>query len=215
VTFGFAGMPLDLESGLYCTHFRCYDPTTGRWTTSDPIGFGGADTNFYRYAGNRPLLYTDPSGLACEDILGKVFSGVTGTDNSGQTVGRIVAAAAGTAAGAAPGAAAGAVVGGVMGTAVGALGGPAAAAGLGVLGAEVGAAGGAALGGLAGGAVAGAVGSAIGGAFDSSPSNVISPNETPYVAPPSAPHFPPLNTMPYINPAAGRPQVGPAMPNRN
>jgi uncharacterized protein RhaS with RHS repeats len=42
---------------------RDYDAETGRWTAKDPIGFGGGDTNFYTYVRNKPLHYTDPSGL--------------------------------------------------------------------------------------------------------------------------------------------------------
>ncbi len=34
-----------------------------RWTTNDPIGFGGGDTNTYRYVGNGPGNGLDPSGL--------------------------------------------------------------------------------------------------------------------------------------------------------
>ena len=40
-----------------------FDPTIGRWTTEDPIGFVVADANLYRYVGNNPTNATDPSGL--------------------------------------------------------------------------------------------------------------------------------------------------------
>ncbi len=40
-----------------------YDPNVGRWLTEDPIGFRGLDANLYRYVGNSPTNYTDPSGL--------------------------------------------------------------------------------------------------------------------------------------------------------
>jgi hypothetical protein len=40
-----------------------YDPTIGRWTTEDPIAFEGGDANLYRYIGNSPTNFTDPSGL--------------------------------------------------------------------------------------------------------------------------------------------------------
>jgi hypothetical protein len=42
---------------------RWYDPATGRWTSQDPIGFGGGDANLYRYVANSPTNGTDPSGL--------------------------------------------------------------------------------------------------------------------------------------------------------
>ena len=40
-----------------------YDPTIGRWFSEDPIGFEGGDANLYRYVGNMPTMYVDPSGL--------------------------------------------------------------------------------------------------------------------------------------------------------
>lgn len=36
---------------------------TGRWTTKDPIGFGGGDGNLYSYVTNDPVDFVDPSGL--------------------------------------------------------------------------------------------------------------------------------------------------------
>jgi len=40
-----------------------FDPTTGRWTTEDPIGFEAGDADLYRYVGNNPTNFTDPTGL--------------------------------------------------------------------------------------------------------------------------------------------------------
>ena len=48
-----------------CT--RHYDPQIGRWTTKDPIGFAGGDTNLYGYVANDPVNWTDPSGLKVGD----------------------------------------------------------------------------------------------------------------------------------------------------
>ncbi|RLA80939.1 MAG: hypothetical protein DRG78_10020, partial [Epsilonproteobacteria bacterium] len=42
---------------------RYYDPTTQRFLSQDPIGFNSGDFNFYRYVGNSPGNFTDPSGL--------------------------------------------------------------------------------------------------------------------------------------------------------
>jgi RHS repeat-associated protein len=61
--FGFAGGIYDRDTKL--THFgaREYDAATGRWLSKDPIGFGGGDSNLYRYVMNGPLNAIDPSGL--------------------------------------------------------------------------------------------------------------------------------------------------------
>ncbi len=68
VRYGFAGRELD-ESGLYYNRARNYSPSTGRWLSQDPIGYSAKDSNYYRYVFNKPLRYTDPSGLYCSDTV--------------------------------------------------------------------------------------------------------------------------------------------------
>ncbi|MEG4304147.1 RHS repeat-associated core domain-containing protein [Microcoleus sp. D3_18a_C4] len=60
--FGFTGRELDAETGNYYYNSRYYDPQVGRFISEDTIGFGGGDANLYRYVGNSPTNYTDPSG---------------------------------------------------------------------------------------------------------------------------------------------------------
>jgi RHS repeat-associated protein len=52
-----------LPNGQMVMGRRIYDPSIGRFTTKDPIGFRGGDINLYRYCHNAPLINNDPTGL--------------------------------------------------------------------------------------------------------------------------------------------------------
>jgi RHS repeat-associated protein len=51
------------ETGLHYNHFRDYDPQTGRYIESDPVGLYGGSHSTYAYALVNPISYRDPLGL--------------------------------------------------------------------------------------------------------------------------------------------------------
>jgi RHS repeat-associated protein len=65
VTFNlrFPGQYLDAETGLHYNYFRDYEPGTGRYVESDPIGLDGG-TSSYGYANGSALRYLDPTAEA-------------------------------------------------------------------------------------------------------------------------------------------------------
>ena len=61
--YKFTAREFDSATGLQYNRARYYDPTIGRWTSQDPLGFDGGDANLYRYVKNTPTRSTDPTGL--------------------------------------------------------------------------------------------------------------------------------------------------------
>ncbi|OQW88256.1 MAG: hypothetical protein BWK78_08480 [Thiotrichaceae bacterium IS1] len=65
--FGFAGGWYDSDTRLVRFGARDYDAESERWTSKDPIGFGGGDFNLFGYVESDPVNWLDPSGLAIGD----------------------------------------------------------------------------------------------------------------------------------------------------
>ncbi len=73
------GQYFDAESDLIYNWNRTLDPFIGRYTQADPMGLH-AGVNLYAYAGDNPILYTDPFGLWTRQI-GFAFNFELGTVN--------------------------------------------------------------------------------------------------------------------------------------
>ncbi len=79
----FPGQYADSETGLYYNWNRFYNPETGRYISTDPMGISSG-INLYGYAGASPVNYIDPTGLVCEETEKRtirndlMYTGATG-----------------------------------------------------------------------------------------------------------------------------------------
>ena len=69
----FPGQYFDKETNTHYNYFRDYDPATGRYIESDPIGLAGGSPSLYTYVNGNPLRYVDPTG---QSALGAAAIGV-------------------------------------------------------------------------------------------------------------------------------------------
>jgi RHS repeat-associated protein len=74
--FGFAGGLYEPATQLVRFGARDYDPEMGRWTSKDPIGFAGGDTNLYGYVLQDPVNFLDPNGRSPLLLIGVIIGGI-------------------------------------------------------------------------------------------------------------------------------------------
>ena len=79
--YGYTGRETDMHD-LYYYRARYYDPSTQRFINLDPIRLASGDFNFYRYVGNDPVNFVDPSG---NSPVGGHGAGRTYTGNATST----------------------------------------------------------------------------------------------------------------------------------
>jgi RHS repeat-associated protein len=96
----FPGQYYDEELNMNYNYFRHYQPETGRYIQSDPLGIAGG-VNGYEYGINNPLMMIDPLGLAASSFCTSAFQ------FAGNVLGGIAGAIGGFFGGAAVGAATG------------------------------------------------------------------------------------------------------------
>jgi RHS repeat-associated protein len=74
------GQWFQIEDGLAYNWHRTYDPTIGRYTQADPLGFVDGPS-VYGYAGQSPVMRVDPTGLDTPAMgpYGPCYSGLCGS----------------------------------------------------------------------------------------------------------------------------------------
>lgn len=90
VNLRYPGQVFDWETGLHYNYFRDYEPSTGRYIESDPIGLK-AGINTYSYVQARPFSWVDRYGLSGSHPSAVVCDGNGGFEivNNDQTCTRV------------------------------------------------------------------------------------------------------------------------------
>ena len=65
----FPGQYADAETGYSYNYFRDYDPTTGRYVQSDPVGLDGGLNTYGYLAAHNPVNSTDLTGLSRDSYV--------------------------------------------------------------------------------------------------------------------------------------------------
>jgi RHS repeat-associated protein len=73
----FPGQWYDGTTGLHYNYFRDYEPTTGRYLETDPIGLEGG-VNVYAYVGGNPVNRADPNGEFGNPVTGAIIGALSG-----------------------------------------------------------------------------------------------------------------------------------------
>ena len=81
--FGFAGGLYDSDTKLVRFGARDYEARAGRWTSKEPMLFGGGDPNLYAYVFSDPVQLVDPNG---QDALCYDGTMLWDFNDAGQTV---------------------------------------------------------------------------------------------------------------------------------
>jgi len=79
-SFTYIGREYEDETGLFYMRARYYDPSTGRFMQKDPIPgdirVPQTVINQFIYAGNNPVMFTDPSGAFIAALIGLIYEAI-------------------------------------------------------------------------------------------------------------------------------------------